>query len=93
MSMKIGAVLAAGVVAAGMVLCPAAHAMPGDPMPGCETDFLGTTFCDGPLRVDGTFQRCGYPPCWANSCAQVLCGIVNPAVGWPPLNPQHHIGG
>jgi len=25
--------------------------------------------------------------------APVYCGIINPAVGWPPLNPQYHIEG
>lgn len=37
---------------------PAAHAVPGDPMPGCESNFWGSMYCDGPIREDGTWKRC-----------------------------------
>lgn len=47
--MKIAATVAGMALAAGLavVAAPAASAVPGDPMPGCETQVFAT-YCDGP---------------------------------------------
>ncbi len=53
-----------GMGAMMTVLAASAHAA-ADPDPGpgvdgsnCETDQLGTLFCDGPVKADGTWTRC-----------------------------------
>jgi hypothetical protein len=80
---------------------PAANAYPGDPMPSCETNFLGAVICDGPIRPDGIFQRCsqspgsytgGQYPSYFPSTTN--CQIVNAVNGpWPlpGFGPDHHI--
>lgn len=52
--------LPAALVAA-IILAPTAHAVPGDPEPGCQT-LPGGKFCDGPIRPDGSWKRCAYNP-------------------------------
>ncbi|WP_078345269.1 CDGP domain-containing protein [Mycobacteroides chelonae] len=53
-AMLAGAVFAAGL---GLVVAPVAEGVPGDPMPGCETQVFAT-YCDGPIRPDGSWKRC-----------------------------------
>jgi hypothetical protein len=36
---------------------PTANAVPGDPMPGCQPQIFAT-YCDGPIREDGSWKRC-----------------------------------
>jgi hypothetical protein len=98
----IAAELAAGTLIGGTIAAaaPAANAYPGDPMPGCVTQF-GSVLCDGPIRPDGTFQRC-----WSNPGSytpgryggyippMVNCQIVDTNQPWPMIPfgaPQHHI--
>ena len=58
--MKIAAALA-GITIGGIMLAlpasPTANAVPGDPMPGCQTQIFAT-YCDGPIREDGSWKRC-----------------------------------
>ncbi|WP_081346567.1 CDGP domain-containing protein [Mycobacteroides chelonae] len=57
--MRIIAALPGTVIAAGLIVvtATAAEAVPGDPMPGCETQVFAT-YCDGPIRPDGSWKRC-----------------------------------
>jgi hypothetical protein len=88
----IAAELAAGTLIGGTIAAaaPTAHAYPGDPMPGCITQ-VGSVLCDGPIRPDGTFQRC-----WENYgiSYSLNCEIVDPGQPWPLIPfgaPQYHI--
>lgn len=47
----------AAAVAAALAAAPTATAVPGDPMPGCETQIFAN-YCDGPIREDGSWKRC-----------------------------------
>ena len=100
----IRAAVAAALAAAAVLVAPLAHAYPGDPMPGCITDF-GSVLCDGPIRPDGTFQRCwsnpgSYFPGWGYVPPSYVppmtnCEIVDTNQPWPviPLGaPQYHVG-
>lgn len=99
--MRIAATLVASAIAApaiALVVIPAANAVPGDPMAGCETQVFAN-YCDGPIREDGSWKRClfahsqytgagGYIPPVQN------CFVVPAADQIPPLplgQPQHHI--
>lgn len=56
--MKLTAILAgSAIAAAGLAAAPPAAAEPGDPAAGCEMQ-LFVKYCDGPLREDGSWQRC-----------------------------------
>ena len=83
-----------------LIVAPIAAAYPGDPMPGCVTQ-MGSVLCDGPIRPNGTFQRC-----WSNPGSFVggpypvynppmrNCEIVDTNQPWPliPIGaPQYHI--
>jgi hypothetical protein len=70
--------------------------------PGCETNLLGVVFCDGPIRLDGTFKRCWQTPASytggqypvyvpsTTSCQMVDTNQPRPTL---PLGaPTHHIG-
>ena len=97
-SVRFGKAVAAATLAA-VALAPAAHAYPGDPMSGCEQGgwLNGTTYCDGPIRPDGMFQRCFYIPPQPNGLswfpATQGCRILdtNAPDPYPPGTPQHHI--
>jgi hypothetical protein len=84
--------LAAAIAGAG-----AAHAYPGDPQPGCETTSLGTLICDGPIRPDGSWQRCAYKPGLGGRYPQppmTVCRVVTAETCRGPLDfdvPDHHI--
>jgi hypothetical protein len=95
-----GALVKSAIAATAMTLAviPTANAVPGDPMPGCETQVFAN-YCDGPIREDGSWKRClfahsqytgsgGYIPPVQN------CFIVPAADQIPPLplgQPNHHI--
>ena len=74
--MKIAAALA-GITIGGIMLAlpgsPTANAVPGDPMAGCETG-LFSTYCDGPIREDGSWKRCLF------ASAQYVGGVYIPPV-------------
>ncbi|MCV7049586.1 hypothetical protein H7H82_03025 [Mycobacterium heidelbergense] len=87
-------------VVCALSVAPVATAYPGDPMPGCENGgFLNTVMiCDGPIRPDGTWQRCAswqptYNPGYGGGfyapggqqCRVIDLGSI------PPLSPDHHI--
>lgn len=88
------------LILASLAVGPLANAVPGDPMPGCETNLLGGVYCDGPIRPDGTFQRCTYVagsyiggqyPSWVPPVT--TCMIIDNS-NWPalpPWVPNHHI--
>lgn len=97
--MKTVATLAGMALGAGLAafVAPSASAVPGDPMPGCETQVFAT-YCDGPIREDGSWKRClfahsqytggGYIPPVQN------CFMVPGVNQIPPLplgQPGHHI--
>jgi hypothetical protein len=101
----IAAELAVGTLIGGTIAAaaPAANAYPGDPMPGCENGgmFNATLYCDGPIRPDGTWQRCAtwqpnyVPPVGSapgfyapggQQCRVIDAGSI------PFGTPDHHIG-
>jgi len=100
--MRIAAIVAGPAIAVAVVavpFAPAATAVPGDPMPGCETQVFAN-YCDGPIRPDGSWRRClmakgsyagaVYTPPVEN------CFLVPGADQIPPLplgQPDHHIDG
>ncbi|SIJ61703.1 Uncharacterised protein [Mycobacteroides abscessus subsp. bolletii] len=98
--MKIAATVAGMALAAGLavVAAPAASAVPGDPMPGCETQVFAT-YCDGPIRPDGSWKRClfasgqsGGPGVYVPPVQN--CFMVPAADQIPPTplgQPGHHI--
>lgn len=97
-------VAAAAATIAAMSAAPAALAYPGDPNPGCESGgFLNATlFCDGPIRPDGTWQRCwswqanytggfdGNPGFY--SPAGQMCAVISEENFQPAISPHYHIG-
>ena len=99
MTTHVKAIMAGTLLASSAVFGPAtptAHAYPGDPMPGCETTPLGALICDGPIRPDGSWQRCGYKPGVGGMWPQTTCRIVTQENCRGPLDvdvPDHHIGG
>lgn len=93
-------VAATAAIVYPLSIAPVASAYPGDPMPGCITQ-MGSILCDGPIRPDGTFQRC-----WSNPGSYVggpspayippmsNCEIVDTSQPWPVIPfgaPQHHV--
>lgn len=88
----------ANVVVMAMIAAPAAVAVPGDPMAGCETQVFAT-YCDGPVRPDGSWKRClfangqyGGPGVYVPPVQN--CFIVPAADQVPPVplgQPNHHI--
>nr|WP_052741308.1 hypothetical protein [Mycobacterium sp. UM_NZ2] len=100
----IATVAASAATIAALSAAPVAVAYPGDPNPGCESGgFMNATlFCDGPIRPDGTWQRCwqwqanyvpgvggnpgGYSP-GGNMCAVISEDNIQPAI-----SPRYHIG-
>jgi hypothetical protein len=95
--MRIAATFAGAAVIATMMiaqpLAPSASAVPGDPMPGCETQVFAN-YCDGPIRPDGSWKRClfahgqyGVPP--VQNCFIVPGGDQIPPT--PLGQPDHHI--
>ena len=71
---------------------------------GCETNMLGVQYCDGPIRPDGTWDRCWHSDAFANygPLGQVQyvvpamgkCFPVDPSQPWPPTpigQPQYHV--
>jgi hypothetical protein len=92
------AIAAALTATIGTTSLPVASAYPGDPGPhGCIWQ-LGSQLCDGPIRPNGTFQRC-----WANPGFVTIgpyggngvgaisqCEIVDPN-NWPiiPIGAPH----
>ena len=107
MSMLLNMRLIRAVVAGAVVLAvvsvgsPVAHAVPGDPMPGCETGAFNSMWCDGPIREDGTWKRCST---WQPYFVPGPYGSYTPGGskceingGDPPhfmfLSPDHHIDG
>lgn len=84
--------LATAAVAAGsIVLAPTASA-------GCETNLLGALYCDGPIRADGTWDRCYTVAPTTNVFGGVItpgaqkCYPVDPNVPWPvvPIGQPHY---
>jgi len=77
---------------------PPATAYPGDPAAGCETQVFAM-YCDGPIRPDGTWQRCtSTAPSYTGGAYPVyvpptyMCRVIGDPV--PPLplgQPPHHI--
>ncbi|EHI13163.1 CDGP domain-containing protein [Mycolicibacterium thermoresistibile] len=56
--MRVGLMFAsAAALAFGLTAAGPALAVPGDPMPGCETQVFAN-WCDGPIREDGSWKRC-----------------------------------
>lgn len=95
--MRIAAVFAwaALAAAAGMALpvSPTATAYPGDPMPGCETQ-LFATYCDGPIRPDGSWKRCLFAKGSYNVPPVQNCFVVPGLDQIPPTplgQPDHHV--
>lgn len=93
------AVALGGVVLAVSALfgAPAASAYPGDPAPACESNPLGALICDGPIRPDGSWQRCATSPGQyygriglgqMTTCRVVTIETCAPV---PGLWPDHHI--
>jgi hypothetical protein len=89
----------AALILAGFT-APVAHGFPGDPMPGCETNGLGGAYCDGPIRPDGTFQRCIYTsgsyiggrwPSYLPPTTNCMIIDNNNWPAFPPWVPNHHI--
>jgi hypothetical protein len=89
------------LLAAAIAGCGTANAVPGVPMGGCETQILGNVYCDGPIRMDGSFKRCLYAPgSWTGGLRGFYtppvtnCFLIDPTQPWPALplgQPQHHI--
>ena len=90
------AIFATVVVAAAMVglpQIPSAWAVPGDPMPGCETQVFAN-YCDGPIRDDGSWKRCMFAHGQGNVPPVQNCFIVPGVDQIPPTplgQPNHHI--
>lgn len=65
--------------AAGLVVAPSASA-------GCESQAFAT-YCDGPIKPDGTWDRCFQ----TNGETNVFGGVISPSVGrcypYDPVNP------
>lgn len=88
----------AGALALGLMTAAPAAAVPGDPMPGCETQVFAT-YCDGPIREDGSWKRCLFVPAqptYGGGFAPPVqnCFIVPGVDQIPPLplgQPPHHI--
>lgn len=97
--MKAVAMLAGMVLTAGFAVldAPAASAVPGDPMPGCEAQ-LFATYCDGPIRNDGSWKRCLFAHAQSGGGAYVPpvqnCFMVPAVDQIPPTplgQPDHHV--
>jgi hypothetical protein len=94
-------IVALTIAAASLFGSAAAAAYPGDPNPGCESTFGGVLMCDGPIRPDGSWQRCSernplYMPPIGNVPGAYSPGGTNCKVVWPGNipwdSPQYHIG-
>lgn len=97
--MRIAALTGAGIAAAvaALLLTPTASAVPGDPMAGCETQLFGT-YCDGPIRRDGSWKRCLFATGSVGGGVYIPpvqnCFIVPGVDQIPPTplgQPTHHI--
>lgn len=84
--------VAVGALGASVILAAPASA-------GCETQPFAQ-YCDGPVRPDGTWDRCQVAFGTTNAFGAVIvpstsrCYPINPAEPWPmfPLGqPQYHI--
>jgi hypothetical protein len=90
----VAAALGGTMTCGGIGLAPKASA-------GCQTPLLADTYCDGPIRPDGTWERCHTSPggpvyggrgvvgSWlppVNTCFQ-----VDPSQPWPIGQPQFHV--
>lgn len=78
---------------------PVASTYPGDPMPNCVSAglFNAVLYCDGPIRPDGTWQRCwtsqpGYSPQGGWVGGGTNCEITDQSRLPLGLQPDHHIG-
>ena len=71
---------------------------------GCEANMLGVQYCDGPIRPDGTWDRCWHSDAFATygplgqvqtiTPAMGKCFPVDPSQPWPPIpiaQPQYHV--
>ncbi len=98
-AMALAAVTTAIIFA--VFVAPVAAAYPGDPMPNCESAglFNSVLYCDGPIRPDGTWQRCWT---WQPSSGNVpgsyspggqRCEVTDASKLPFGLQPDHHIGG
>ncbi|BBZ41186.1 CDGP domain-containing protein [Mycobacterium conspicuum] len=86
--------LVGGLIGVGVALAPPASAgcQPGDPL---------ESFCDFPVRPNGTWQRCHEAPGGPVMDGRVVgelppieeCFLVDPSLPWPPANvgPHFHI--
>ncbi|MEC4765437.1 CDGP domain-containing protein [Mycobacterium sherrisii] len=98
--MKTVVIRAAVLIGGAMIatgLAPVAAAVPGDPMPGCETQVFAD-YCDGPIRPDGSWKRCLFAHGQYGGGAYVPpvqnCFIVPGVDQIPPTplgQPNHHI--
>ncbi|WP_154677605.1 CDGP domain-containing protein [Mycolicibacter icosiumassiliensis] len=83
------------LVAAAASTPVAAQAVPGDPQPGCESNFWGSMYCDGPIREDGTWKRCAtWQPSYVPGGSYIpggnKCDIIDQG-SIPFGTPDHHI--
>jgi hypothetical protein len=81
------------VAAAGVLNAPATRA---DTVDGCEYEAF-TSYCDGPMRPDGTWERCRRTSAVIREVlvpSEPTCFIIDPAkpATMPPGEPPFHIG-
>jgi hypothetical protein len=75
-------------------IAPVAAAYPGDPMPNCESAGLFNTvlYCDGPIRPDGTWQRCWTWQPSGSASGGTRCQVISAGNLPFGLQPDHHLG-
>lgn len=95
-----GLLIGAATACLAAIMLPTAataSAVPGDPMPGCETQIFAN-YCDGPIRQDGSWKRCMFARAQAGNnffIPPVQNCFVVPGVDQIPAlplgQPDHHI--
>lgn len=91
----LAAMSAGALIGCGVMWAARTAADPGDPMQGCETQ-LFATYCDGPIRPDGSWRRCTWTaPSYTGRVGvpgTVMCREISLPVPALPLGqPDHHI--
>lgn len=77
--------MAGMAVGVTVIVSPIAHADPGLPGTNCESNFLGALYCDGPVRADGTWDRC------VDVGSQAITGQYGQVSGWTaPMHQCYH---